>query len=234
MTPQPFLHTTPGELLGDTLRQTVSIALVDGQTRQFQVVLPTSIDTLLDHPTTHTAFAADEYMPYWAELWPAALMLGRRLAQRTWTSNPKALEVGCGVGFAGLVALALGMEVIFSDYDVAALDFAARNARLNGFTRFQTLPLDWRHPPKGLKVPLILAADVIYETRNITPLLQLIKALLSADGEFWLADPDRPQKEAFQQALYEQNFGFEAMKTVLERPEQPTVRGTVYRIWRVN
>lgn len=229
---QPFLHTTPGELLVETAEQSVTIPATNSKTLEFRIVLPTSIDLLLDHPATYAAFAKDEYMPYWAELWPSALMLGQRLAQQSWPANMQALEIGCGLGVSGLVALSLGMDVIFSDYDAAALNFAARNARRNGFERFTTLPLDWRYPPKGLTVPLILAADVIYETRNIAPLLQLMKVLLSSDGECWLSDPDRPQQKDFQTALSDEGFRFETMATILERAHQPAVKGTVYRIWR--
>lgn len=231
MTVQPFLHTTPNEALTDTVEQLVVIPFKDGfTTRQFRVILPTSIDALLDHPATYEAFARDEYMPYWAELWPSALMLGRAIAQQSWPANMQVLEVGCGLGLSGLVALALGMNVVFSDYDMAALDFAARNARRNGFKQFRTLPLDWRCPPKGLQVPLLLAADVIYEARNISPLIRLMSAVLAPGGECWLSDPDRPHRQKFQAALTAQGFEFNAMPMTLERPEQPTVKGTVYQI----
>ncbi len=228
----PFLHTTPDEALVDTVEQSVVIPFKGDTSRQFRLVLPMSIDTLLDHPATYAAFDQDEYLPYWAELWPSALMLGRALAQRSWPEGLQVLEVGCGLGLSGLVALALGMDVVFSDYDGAALDFAARNARLNGFDQFRTLPLDWRCPPDDLTVPLILAADVIYEARNIVPLINLMATVLTPGGECWLSDPDRPYNLQFQSALQMQGFEFEAIPTSLERSDQPTVRGTVYRVWR--
>ncbi|MEA5462915.1 class I SAM-dependent methyltransferase [Leptothoe sp. PORK10 BA2] len=230
MTSGPFLHTTPDEVLSETTEQLVAIPFKGKTPRQFRLMLPVSIDVLLDHPTTYAAFDQDEYMPYWAELWPSALMLGEAIAQRAWSTEMQVLEVGCGLGLPGLVALALGMEVVFSDYDVAALGFAARNARLNGFEQFRTLPLDWRCPPNDLKVPLILAADVIYEARNIAPLIQLMATVLTPGGECWLSDPDRPHKQEFQQSLRDQGFEFEALPRSLERLGQPTVQGTVYRI----
>lgn len=232
MTAEPFLHTTPDELLKTTFETIIDVPFHTGEIRQFHIVLPTSIDSLLDHPATHAAFAKDEYMPYWAELWPSALMLGRALAQRNWPQDINALEIGCGLGVTGIVALALGMEVTFSDYDAAALMFAAKNAQINGFKRFHTLPLDWRHPPQHMTVPLVLAADVIYESRNISPLLRLMNTVMSPTGECWLADPDRPQKAEFQRALSNHGFAFEAIATTLERPQQPLVKGTVYRIWK--
>ncbi len=231
MMAQPFLHTTPGDALASTVEQLVVIPFRTGVSQQFRLVLPTSIDALLDHPATHEAFDQDEYMPYWAELWPSAIMLGQAIAQQSWPAEMTVLEVGCGLGLSGLVALALGMDVVFSDYDVTALDFAARNARINGFERFRTLPLDWRFPPQGLQVPLMLAADVIYEVRNIAPLIRLMATVLAVGGECWLSDPDRPYKQEFQSALRAQGFYFETITMALERSNQPTVQGTVYRIW---
>ena len=230
MTLQPFLHTTPDDVLGDTIEQCVVIPFPDGASKLFRLVLPTSIDALLDHPATYEAFAQDEYMPYWAELWPSALMLGRAIAQRPWPKGIQVLEVGCGLGLSGLVALSLDMDVIFSDYDAAALGFAARNAQLNGFTQFCILPLDWRCPPVELQVPLMLAADVIYEERNIEPLVQLMKKVLTPGGECWLCDPDRSHKQEFQMALTAHGFEFDAIPMMLDRLNQPTVQGTVYRI----
>lgn len=228
---QPFLHTTPEDVLLDIAEKQVLIEFNGGTTRRFRLVLPTSIDDLLDHPATHKAFAQDEYMPYWAELWPSALMLGQAIAQHGWSAQTQVLEVGCGLGLSGLVALALGMEVIFSDYDTAALEFAARNARLNGFKAFRTMALDWRFPPEGLQTSLMLAADVIYEARNIGPLISLMRKVLLPEGECWLSDPDRPHKQDFQAALKAQGFRFDVMPVTLEQAHQPTVQGTVYRIW---
>ncbi|NEQ52888.1 MAG: methyltransferase domain-containing protein [Leptolyngbya sp. SIO3F4] len=232
MTSCPFFHATPDEAVTDTVEETILVPFKGFGPKRFSLLMPTSIDALLDHPSTHAAFEEDEYMPYWAQIWPSALMLGKEIAQLTWPPGMKVLEVGCGLGLSGLVALALGMEVVFSDYDVVALEFAARNAKRNGFTRFRTLPLDWRCPADGLKVPLILAADVIYEERNIRPLIELMKETLSPNGECWLADPDRPHREEFQTTLVSQGFEFESIVSCLEQPNHPTVRGTIYRIWR--
>ncbi len=192
---QPFLHTTPAGALGKLIHQSVRIG-----DKTFEIDYPGDADQLLDHPSTHSAFQADEYMPYWAELWPSAQMLGEALLQQDWPTGCTALEIGCGVGLPGIVALSLGMRVIFSDYDATAVEFAARNAVRNGFENFETLPLDWRFPP-DLQVPLILAADVIYEERNIAPLIAFIQAVLAPGGMCLISDPDRSTRGGFVYAL---------------------------------
>src|SRR5207245_2289495 len=147
---------------------------------------------LLDHPYVQAAFARDEYMPYWAELWPAARMLAKVVAREAWPPEGQdLLEVGCGLGLPGIVALSCGQRVTFSDYHATALHFAANNARLNGFDDFRTLQMDWRYPPAGLRVPVILAADLVYEHRNVEPLVKLIKHVLLPGGTCLLTDQDR-------------------------------------------
>ena len=76
-----------------------------------------------------------------------------------------ALEVGCGLGLPGIVALSLGLHVTFSDYDATALRFAADNARLNGCGDFELLHMDWRSSRrKAIDVSASSwPADLIYD-----------------------------------------------------------------------
>jgi predicted nicotinamide N-methyase len=227
----PFIHTTPAEAITELRQQSVTIG-----TQRFEIAYPGNTDHLLDHPSTHAAFDADEYMPYWAELWPSSYMLGEALmqqaAQNPWPANATALEIGCGVGLPGIVALSLGLRVIFSDYDATAVEFAARNARANGFDNFETLPLDWRVPPNW-QVPLLLAADVIYEERNIAPLISFIQSVLAPGGMCLLSDPDRSTKGGFCFALQQAGLMFTRYPMTAPGPEDRVVKGTVYKITKI-
>ena len=223
---RPFFHTTPADAVGKLIHKPVTV----GNTA-FKITYPGDADRLLDHPSTHHAFNTDDYMPYWAELWPSAQMLGEALLQQSWPAGLTALEIGCGVGLPGVVALSLGMHVIFSDYDATAVEFAAQNARDNGFSNFETLPLDWRVPP-DLQVPLILAADVIYEERNIPPLVAFIQTVLTADGTCLVSDPDRSTRGGFCYALRQAKLTFTRQPVTVAGPEDRQVKGTVYRIQR--
>src|SRR5437660_1743119 len=109
--------------------------------------------------------------PCGAALWRAARMLAKAALREPWAPGLTALEIGCGLGLPGLAALAKGLHVIFSDYDRTALRFAAENARINGYTDFELLAMDWRYPPPALQVPVLLAADLIYEMRSVAPIV---------------------------------------------------------------
>src|SRR5947209_19096196 len=80
-----------------------------------------------------------EEMPYWSDIWPSARMLAKVIERESWPAGQRALEIGCGLGLPGVVALSKGLHVTFSDYHPLALHYAERNARLNGFERFQVL-----------------------------------------------------------------------------------------------
>src|SRR6266849_3675369 len=150
---RPHMPETPPEALGPVVEETVFV-----EEHTFRLTKPTDSDWLLDHPMVRAAFAADEYLPYWADLWPAARMLAKAIVREPWPGPLEALEIGCGLGLPGIGALSRGLRVTFSDYDATALRFAADNARLNGYHDFDTLQMDWRFPPGDRKWPVILAA----------------------------------------------------------------------------
>ncbi len=221
----------PPESLWDALGPIVQEkVLVEGRT--FLLRRPADSDRLLDHPAVRAAFGHDEYMPYWADLWPAARMLAKALLRQTWPSGLQALEIGCGLGLPGIVALSLGLRVTFSDYDACALRFAADNARLNDFADFQVLQMDWRQPPEDLRVPFLLASDLVYELRHVEPLVAFIKKVLSPGGCAWLTDQDRIPAQALRETLAGQGLPYTTQVLHVGQPGSRRLRGTLYRIVR--
>jgi predicted nicotinamide N-methyase len=202
--------------------------IVENQT--FLIGRPEHSDHLLDHPAVMTAFEADEYMPYWADLWPAARMLAKVILHETWTPGTPVLEIGCGLGLPGIVALSRGLQVTFSDYDACALRFAADNARLNGYEEFSLLQLDWRRPPASLRAPVILASDLIYEIRNVAPLVAFVKQVLTPGGMCLLTDQDRIPSHALRQALEQEGLLFTTQFLRAGEPGGRRLKGTLYRI----
>jgi predicted nicotinamide N-methyase len=211
--------------LGPTVRDDV---ILEGRT--FAVTRPDDSDLLLDHPAVRSAFAADEYLPYWADLWPAARMLAKAVVREPWPAGVEALEVGCGLGLPGIAALSVGLRVIFSDYDATALRFAADNASLNGFQEFRTLQLDWRSPPEELRVGAILGSDVVYELRSVAPLVALIRKVLLPGGLCLLTDQDRVPSHALREALTAAGFAYTTQPMKAGEPGGRRVKGTLYRI----
>ncbi len=163
-------------------------------------------------------FAQDEKFPYWAELWPSSIGLATYLAEHGNLSGVKTIELGCGLGLAGVAASQLGADVLFTDFDEDALLFAEQNHLQNLGVPGKIQFLDWRNPPTDCQYDLILGADVLYERRFLEPFLATLKVLLSPNGQALVAEPGRliaapPLKklesEGFERELIAQNCIFE-------------------------
>lgn len=160
------------------------------ENRTLKLVLPHQPDMLLDDPSVRAASVEDDYMPYWAYLWPAALEMSRAVLRANWSARTRVLELGCGLGLAGIAAMAAGCDVTLTDYDAMSVHVASRNAELNGFRNFRSHTLDWRLPPAE-QFTVILGCDVTYEQRNHAPILALLQSCLEPGGVCWLADGGR-------------------------------------------
>jgi predicted nicotinamide N-methyase len=152
---------------------------------------PPSADELIDE----AGFDEDEFLPYWAELWPSGLALARHVAARELTGL-RVLELGCGLGLPSLAAARRGADVLATDWAEEAIDLLQRNAeRNNVFLR--AARLRWSEPEPMLRAApwdLVLGADLLYEARNAEQLAELLPEL---GGEVLLAEPGRPYAKEF-------------------------------------
>jgi predicted nicotinamide N-methyase len=204
-----------------------------------KVVKPEDPDQLLDDPVVHDWNKQDDYMPYWAYLWPGARLLAEVVAREPWPScqpgscSPRLLEIGCGLGVAGLVALARGCWVEFTDYDPAPLDFVARSVMENGFdpARVTTHLLDWREPPDRT-YPYIIGSDVLYERRLVPLVAGLLARMLSSGGEGLIACPGRTSAERFPDALAALGLSCRVKPVETHSEDHQRARGFLYRVCR--
>jgi predicted nicotinamide N-methyase len=172
------------------------VALPD---RELLLLAPRDRDALL----SEEAFEQEEFLPYWAELWPSALALARAVARRPLTGR-RTIELGCGLGLPAIAAAAAGGRVLATDWSPDAVAMTARNAERNG-VELATALFRWDADPAplGPPWPLVLASDVLYEARNVDPLLALLPRLTAATGEVWLADPGRAPAARFVESAAE-------------------------------
>jgi predicted nicotinamide N-methyase len=175
----------------------VEWVVVDVGGRTIRLLRPAEPDRLLDDPRVHEENRRHDYMPYWAYLWPGAFLLAAAMGHRAWARGTPALELGCGLGLAGLAGVAAGLNVRFSDYDAAPLRFVEESARANGFSceQFSISLLDWENPPDE-RYPVILGADLLYEPRHVRLVAGVLGRMLAPGGEALLAGPYRAAAEA--------------------------------------
>ena len=162
--------------------------------RRLSLLRPRDSEVLLDEEK----FAVDEFMPYWAELWPSGVALAEAVGRRP-VRGKRVLELGCGLALPSLAAALGGARVLATDWSPDAVSLAARNARRNGL-ELETAVVPWASAHTlAARGPwdVVLAADVLYEPRNADQLLALLPRLVGPTGEVVVADPGRPPAAAF-------------------------------------
>ena len=213
---------------GPTREESIEVA---GQ--RLRLMRPAEPDRLLDALDVLALNRSDDYMPYWAYLWPGAYLLAEAVGRGIWPTGLKTLEIGCGLGLTGLVGLQRGLHVHFTDYDTAPLAFVEQSAEANGFDsdRYSTGRFDWREP-EGSSFDLILGADVLYERKLVPLVADVLAARLAPDGIGLVSNPYRVAAEAFPEELARRGLTAEVEPIEAHTLEFGEIQGLVYRVRR--
>src|SRR5947199_9852180 len=83
-----------------------------------------------DELLVEEAFEREEFLPYWAELWPSSVALARAVGARA-LRGARTLELGCGLGLVSTAAAQAGGRVLATDWSAEAVRFAVDNAARN-------------------------------------------------------------------------------------------------------
>jgi predicted nicotinamide N-methyase len=173
----------------DLVEETVVLA-----GRDLTVLRPRDSEALLDE----RAFEREEYLPYWAELWPSGLALARRIAGRA-LHGARTLELGCGLALPSMAASLAGGRVLATDWSPHAIALLRDNAERNGI-ELAVERVAWAAPERIVEQgpwDVVLGADLLYEQRNAEALLPLLPRLVTSRTEIWIADPGRPPAQRF-------------------------------------
>jgi predicted nicotinamide N-methyase len=160
---------------------------------ELMVARPADPESLIDE----SRFEEDEFLPYWADLWPSGVALARYVAGLDLVGT-RVLELGCGLALPSFAAALAGADVVATDWAPEALTLVEANGAANGLP-VETAIVDWRapFPPELGRFDAVLAADVLYEARNAVPILALLEATVSPEGMVLVADPGRRHAPAF-------------------------------------
>ena len=162
--------------------------------RELVLRRPDDPESLIDE----TRFDEDEFLPYWADLWPSGIALAQHVAGLR-LDGKRVVELGCGLAVPSFAAVLAGAELVLAtDWASEAVDLVVVNAAANrlGVT---AAVLDWASE-RARDLPsfdLVIAADVLYEERNALPILALLDAVVATDGEALIADPGRRHAAPF-------------------------------------
>jgi predicted nicotinamide N-methyase len=143
-------------------------------------------------------YEKDEFLPYWAELWASGVVLAHDMARRALRGG-RVLELGCGLGLPSIAAALAGGRVLATDWSHDAVGATAANAALNDVS-LETMQVAWAAPEAIVeRAPwsYVIAADVLYEPRNVEQLLELLPQLVDKGSRVLIADPGRRPAEDF-------------------------------------
>lgn len=158
-------HITPAIDVVDTSWAQLGAVSSRGVLRSLQFwSRPTELDSLTSGSCDHVTGVG---------IWPACISLAAVLEQKyaRSTSQLNVLELGAGVGVAGIALAKLGATVTLTDNDPAVLSLLQRNIQQNGVTaRAKVAQLDWAQresfssclDAKGPPLDLIIGADLVY------------------------------------------------------------------------
>jgi predicted nicotinamide N-methyase len=123
-------------------------------------------------------------LPYWAAVWPGAVLLAHALPQLGDPAGRTVLEVGCGIGVAGLFAAALGFETLLTDIHPDALLFTRINVLHNGLADKATVArADFTADRLDRRFDAILGAEVLYLQDTYRGLMKFLLAHIALRGD---------------------------------------------------
>ncbi len=218
----PKLPKEPGQLPpipGGWIEEIVEIGA-----RHLILNRPANPDVFLDSDEVIQANNHNDYMPYWTYLWPSAINMARAIQQAPWPLGSEVLELGAGIGLAGLAAQLRGDRVVYSDYDKTALYVCQVNAIKNGFPLPETWAFDWREPVER-RFSVIIGCEVTYDAAMHPVLLDLLDRMLAENGICWLADPGRFQSPFFFQMSQARGYSVRIFIESHRQIETPSAEG---------
>lgn len=203
---------------------------------ELAIIKPDDMDRLLDAVVDDP----EQNLPYWAEIWPSGVALADAISGApSELAGLRTFEIGSGIGVTAAAALLAGANLTVADYAADALIVCRANALLNAGIEPTTIRCNWRIPNDDLlaleSFPVVLAADVLYESRDVEPLLDLLERLIAPDGLLWLAEPGRAVASRFVQLARQRGWEGEsrAHSGPWHDPEDAGTIVTVHRLRRV-
>jgi predicted nicotinamide N-methyase len=150
--------------------------------RRLQFIKPKAIDRFIDPDDPLKDF------PLWAKIWEASAVLAEYMAQYPTEPPLQILELGAGLGIAGITAAAFGHHVTITEHDPHALAFLRANALFNNCPDAMIRPLDWDRRELEGQFDLIIGSEIVYSDQIIDMLAAVFHKYLHPQGKIVLAE----------------------------------------------
>lgn len=160
-------------------------ATVQVATVKFKLLQIGGLEDYLVHRIETEGLSLAQF-PFWAMVWDAALVLADFLVRQEPDPQREILELGAGLGFAGLAAAARGHRVTLTDNAPEALDFIRLSLHANRLPQAQVAFLDWTRPTLPGHFDWLVGADILYEAEHYPALVALCRRYLKPGGRIYL------------------------------------------------
>ncbi|CAB9502831.1 flavoprotein beta subunit lysine methyltransferase [Seminavis robusta] len=163
-----------------------------------ELIQPPNVETLYDwYVNVQQKPDAD---PSWAVVWPTAVTLANYLlANPSVVQGKQVIELGCGLGLAGLTAASSSaQQVLLTDREPFALHCAMSTAAVHDLQVVQAAILDWNDENISADIvesaDIILASDVLYDNDCIEAFVGICTKIAAPTGaQVLLTDPVEPR-----------------------------------------
>ncbi|MCD6319802.1 MAG: methyltransferase domain-containing protein, partial [Candidatus Desulfofervidaceae bacterium] len=121
---------------------------------------------------------------YWAKIWESSVILAYMLSKKNQAPVERTktcLEIGAGIGVAGLFAATFGYDVTITDINKDALLFAKISALKNGLN-VKIKKVDFTKDNLNNQYDVILASEVLYNKRDYHHLIKFFKQHIKNSG----------------------------------------------------
>lgn len=169
------------------------------------------VDAVKDQDALLAASEHFDVFPYGLLLWDSAPVLADALAGFGDLTGKRVLELGAGVGLAGLAARHLGAEVVQTDHSAEALELACANAALNGIGGIAQELADWSQWTPSGRFDLVLGSDILYDEAAHGAVARLLSTCLAESGLALLSDPGRTATPGFLRAMRAEGWRIETV-----------------------
>lgn len=144
--------------------------------------------------------------PYWALVWTGAKAIAA--AAGTWhpSAGTRVLDLGCGLGLAGLAALERGASVTFCDYLEEPLQFVRASVAAKYERGADVRRGDFTLDRWNRRFDVILAADIVYDPAHYEPLAAFLDEHLECDGRILVTESLRADARVFLDLLARRGF----------------------------
>jgi predicted nicotinamide N-methyase len=181
--------------------------------RKLRFYKPKSIDRFINPDDPMDGF------PLWAKIWDASAILVQYMADLAAAPKRRVLELGSGIGVAGIAAASMGHDITLTEYDPDALNFLRANTRINNCKHVPVLHLDWFKPELEGCFDLIIGSEVVYQDRAVEALGDIFQKFLSPRGKVVLAERVRSTGAVFFEKMAVR-FDIQAKKHTLRSQEK--------------